>query len=1008
MKKFKSLIAAFVVALLSAALILPIAACNNEEGADGNNKIYVTSLGGMALKEVTVELKKDDTSLGKKQTDNEGKVTYNLNSGTNYTVVVSDLPAGFLPNESYTVKGEEENSYIRINSQVIENDTPKRVYQRGDVMYDFEETYYTFRDGKLNTLTKKLSDFFKEGKKAVLIDFFYNTCSACNNEYPALSAAYKKYSDKLEILGINDMPDTLKDETPADLQAKVQNEQVPYLMCKDRAGESTWFKGILTGYPTAVMIDRYGIMCEYMVGNNTDQNFWETWFETYTSDNYAQNVEQGSNGEDVFTPDVPGDFNASMPTTLSTNTNINATGRPVVFAADTSNSSNGWPWDLTEDGTAIYPTNSGHKATFAVIYVQVDLKEGEVFAFDYKLSTNPKNDYFYVSLDSRLGTGRQISMQTGIQDWQTGYAYVALEDGRHEIEFSYYRSQASTSIALDDKAYVKNLRITTVEEMNADLTAKNETFEIPYFATRNYSNRDKQFLNIDSVYLADDGYYHIGTKATANELDPYLLLDITHSTPYFGSNSSNLYNLYLSSVSNGGMILDNVDYTREFASYVSYASNSLYDGMIPVTDEIRDTLTTLYNHYISSDKSYWSADGWLQFCVSYKQFGVQKKLSDPVKGLAYFSAFEAFETTNEENYIPVDDGTGQFYMDEKETEGLFVDVEGTDWEDKGNFNLNPKINEAHFDRILMPRGYLYKFVPTKSGAYSINGLDCYYHTNENDAIIDGEETDAYLYDGSLELAPGYVEPISESTSDRYNRNEVSNSFKIIYYLEKGQTYYIDVAFRVVETTGDFAFRIDYLGETYSYIHQAASGAYILDNDNHMAVPLYCDPALDDSHTYSFDGKEQQVWYDKNTGGLIWLDFTQTSALFDKYTIEQILDPNKKTAQFTFDISKEKYIDGNGKEFDISLDLLKIYGSLDKIPAVLKDLEIKDYTDIMKEYLRMSKEEKSGYGEEYYGLLPVNQELYEIIQLFNAKFTGYEADEEWLRACCFTMNVGHNK
>ena len=54
MKRFKSFIAALVVALLSATLLLPVAACG-PNGA-GSNTVYVTSLGGMPLKNVTVEL----------------------------------------------------------------------------------------------------------------------------------------------------------------------------------------------------------------------------------------------------------------------------------------------------------------------------------------------------------------------------------------------------------------------------------------------------------------------------------------------------------------------------------------------------------------------------------------------------------------------------------------------------------------------------------------------------------------------------------------------------------------------------------------------------------------------------------------------------------------------------------------------------------------------------------------------------------------------------------------
>ncbi|MDE7082257.1 MAG: redoxin domain-containing protein [Clostridia bacterium] len=997
MRKFKSLLAATLIALFSAAFILPIAACNNDnEMADGNNTVYVTAMGGMALKNVTVELFSDSSSLGSKKTDDEGKVTYNLNSGKNYSVKVSDLPKGFLPEESYTINASSETNYVRINSKIIESGTPTGYYTTGDVAYDFEETYYTYANGTLEERTAKLTDFFAEGKKAIVINIFYNTCSACKNEYPALSAAYKNYSDKIEVIGLNDYPETHPDETLAKLKTLVETDEVPYLMCKDTAGAALWYKGFTQNYPLSVMIDRYGIVCEALIGNETRQSFWENWFEKYTSDDYSQDITQGEDPGEIFTPDEPGDFNAVMPSSSTLNEKINNTGKNILFSSETVASSNGWPWDLTEDETAIYPTNSGHRGTFATIYAQIDLEKDEVLAFDYKLSTLTETNYFYVSIDSRTGTGRQISMLSGVQDWQTGFAYAALEAGRHEIAFSYYKSTVTVSAGEDDKVYINNLRIVSIDEMNTILESRNETFEIPYFATREYDNSSKQFTVIEDVYLASDGYYHVGTKANAKDSDPYLMVDLTHSTPYFGSNSSSLYSLYTSSVSNvGGMIVGNKDLTAKFSSYISYSGNSLYSGLIPVTDEIKSNLTALYNDNIPEYAPYWNANGWLQFCISYRQYGVQQELTDPIKGLAYFSAFEAKETTNLENYVPVEEGTGQFYFEE--STGRFIDVEGTSWASKGNYDLNSGINEVYFDRIIMPLGLLYKFVPERSGAYCIQGLNCFY-INEVDTVeptVDSEDTDASLFDGSLDISHVDSRPLYDSNSDRYFRKEDSQSFKINYYLEANKTYYISVNFRVVETTGNFAFRIDYLGETYQYLAKTTADFYIPDSTGKIVLPLYCTPEYD---------ADKDVWRDKD-GGLIYVDFTEITSMFDSFTIEAILDDSLKTAQYTFNIAAEKYEDGNGNVYDISLDLEKIFNGKDNIPECLQGLEIKDYTDIMKSYLAKSKE--VGENDEFYGLVPVNAELYGILQLYNAKFWGYDTDDEWLKACWFVVNLGPN-
>lgn len=80
-----------------------------------------------------------------------------------------------------------------------------------------------------------------------------------------------------------------------------------------------------------------------------------------------------------------------------------------------------------------------------------------------------------------------------------------------------------------------------------------------------------------------------------------------------------------------------------------------------------------------------------------------------------------------------------------------------------------------------------------------------------------------------------------------------------------------------------------------------------------------------------------------------------------------------------------------------------------IPDALKGLENKviDYTDIMKGYLEQSKTGVQIGDKTYYGLVPVNNELYGILQLFNAKYMGYDDDNEWLRACWYVERLGFN-
>ena len=138
---------------------------------------------------------------------------------------------------------------------------------------------------------------------------------------------------------------------------------------------------------------------------------------------------------------------------------------------------------------------------------------------------------------------------------------------------------------------------------------------------------------------------------------------------------------------------------------------------------IKNVLTKLYNNEIPSSAPFYdrSGRGWMQFCVAYRQYGVQQKLTDPIKGLSYFSAFETTESLpSDPTYVEVAKGTGQFIFED----GKYIDVEGSTRESEGNYNLTEYVNKVHFDRIIMPLGYIYKFVPEKTGVYNIHGIDC--------------------------------------------------------------------------------------------------------------------------------------------------------------------------------------------------------------------------------------------------------------------------------------------
>lgn len=913
MKKFISRLAIILATVLSATLIMPIAACKS-----GTSTIKVVSMGGIALPNVQVKINRDGSEFLTGVTNGQGEWQVKFEGG-NYTAeIVGGLPVGYKADSSYKLDTSKDVISLGVSSEIIKEPIPSdKRFVVGDIMYDFTlETVYSYSsNGTVKTQSITLSEVLAE-KKAVMLNFFYTTCYWCNEEYPSMRTAYDEYKDDLEIIAI--------DNYATDNNTLVANEvitkQVPFYMGMDTAGVISHFN--MRGYPTSVMIDRYGVVCEFSE-TITDVAVWRNWFAKYTSDNYSQDINMGNDVTDdtIFVPDNPADFDVHMPASSEINGRINKTNTNITFTVDENE--NVWPWDFADDGESIYPTNTGHRETSGIIYASLNFPANTVLAFDYKVSSSEDADYFYVAVDGRNGIGKQTLRDSGNKDWQKGIAYVSIEAGVHEIAFLYSRN--SVNGAHDDTVYVKNLRFESISSLD-----NTDGIDIPYFAARANNAATGGFDVYSSVYFNDaDGFYHVGSASAQNANDPVLYADIHNATPYFSSPKESIYNKYIAT---DKCTFGNKNYYNLMRSYSTYATNSDISGLVPVTDELQKALNALYNEENKSHQSHYSPNGWLEFCVFYKHYGPGEGYGNIIKGLAPFTAYEAHETTGEP--------------------------------DTGN------LNEVNFEKIFMPRGLLYKFIPSRSGAYLFKG-------------VSSQGTDAWLYDDSLTLSPAVQSDINSSGFDDFERDPVGEiydpdndtkktDFKMYQYLEEGRTYYVMPAFHVVEELGSFKFRIDYIGTEHYNLETVTAGFYSLDENGKIVLPVYADVEFRGTH-------ENGLFYDINSNRPIYCDFTSVSRMFTPYSIERILSSNNAAYRDFFNFTGYSVTVGG-----------QVYNGA-------------DYTEKMKEYLAKAKDKET--TNELYGMIEVDWDLQIILRLVYEKHIGNDDDNEWMKACWYYVRIG---
>ena len=113
--------------------------------------------------------------------------------------------------------------------------------------------------------------------KYVVLDFWGSWCIWCIRGIPAMKAAYAKYKDKMEILGVDCR------DTEEKWKAAVEKYELPWLQvrCGDEALQRVGRLYNLEGFPTKVVIDPEGKLAKVVVGEDPA-------FYTYLDELFAE------------------------------------------------------------------------------------------------------------------------------------------------------------------------------------------------------------------------------------------------------------------------------------------------------------------------------------------------------------------------------------------------------------------------------------------------------------------------------------------------------------------------------------------------------------------------------------------------------------------------------------------------------------------------------------------------------------------------------------------------
>ena len=925
MSRMKKLFAVILAIATVFSMCAALSACKNENdpqgsgtGEAGTYTVSVKSEGGLALEGVAVSVYADDslTDLkGYDETDENGKAEIQLDGSSNYAIGLSNVPKGYAVEKSYSFSGT--NAEIKLTSSLVTGESlGDTTLGLGDVMYDFT---VTTPDGTKVTLSEMLAE-----KKMVLINFWYTSCSWCVTEFPYMEEAYQMFKDDVGIVAVDPLGES--DDAIAAFPANYSlSLSFPLAACP-----TTWANTFgLSGYPTSVIVDRYGVICLIESGAITSLRPFTSLFETLTADDYQQKLytsvgELVTNVKPTYEMDTPENVAALM----------NNGQIPVTYHGeeDADSAEYAWPFIETEkNGTKCLKASSqGIDSSFAVLYADVELKAGQALGMDYLISSETGSDTFVVIVN-----GEDIFTISGTNDpekWESCYPVVADKDGTYEVALFYLKDEGDA--AGDDTVYLKNMRIIDAKDIDA------ATY-LPREAALSIDGFEYEYAQL--VFNKNDGYYHVGS-----ENGPLLLADLMGYTQF--SEETTIWEMAY----NGKIVLDGKDYKEELEQYCNYASNAK-GGVCTVNQELYDLL-----QIVDKVAGFDEADDkeWMKVCKYFKAYGTNgKQLEDPIAGLAPFSAYTA------------------------------------------KLGKNVKTNYFYYDQIIMPRGKLAKFVPDKSGVYRItsrndsqNGVDAWLF-NENHEEVYTYEQDERLFNDSSEVS-------------------------IVYYMEKGKPYFIDIAFWDPYEVGYIYYDIEYMGAKVDHFRLCSPGPFTYDSDA-TGEAMYHVIHGGIKAVLGSDGVYRVDLGNGKTGSKIYADFIGMTSLFDTpiATVGKVKGMIDKGG---FDFSKneeDQYIlgimanNGNdqaktdaalkdlwGEDFDANYEIYQV----EDVYAGKFHGEGEDLTAAVSKYL--SKMIKDGH-EEREGCVEVTEELAQILQKLMDKYTFENVDQSWLKLCYYYDYLG---
>ena len=956
-------------------------ASDDESEEDNQNftyRIKVQNETAFGFKGLKVRLMKGATEVASTTTNTNGFADFYKSETLpldKYTVVLDSIPTGYAlkyPDSTYETMPEEkfEVRIVLVPTGLIMESAPMGTsYNIGDVMHDFS---VITSDGSTFTLSEQLKE-----KEMVMINFWATWCGPCKSEFPAMNNAYIEYQDKVSVIAIS-TTDTMAQV----IDFKSQNGLQFDMTSNSESGANVAGMFNTAAIPVSIMVDRYGVVTFYHTGTMTATVDFTSRFDRFLGDDYVPTVikgdgsdgsDDGSEGADLrVEPDCPNPNPADIKTALGGDNHF-------TYAWDLDDQY-AWPWLVGENGNYIEPGFQYRDGNYSTLIVKVNAKGGNAFSFDYELNTEEDSDILYVMVDGTpayqlSGTGYPVGTpKTGTCNYF--FPEYETEVSEHTIHLLYLKD--SSESMSNECVKISNFRFIEDGQEEDALIFRHAANVVndAEGATSYYK------YYVDAVFNEVDGYYHVGT-----ENGPILFANLMLSSHWSDTSVWLLaFNDYI--ISDGYNFHADIE-DHAWAANQPTPGRMLTFGYAPVTEDLKELLifATKSEPVKRENAKFWTGEWheneWLEMCVYWEHRGNTAPLEDPMKTITFHAAEEVFEGENTANV-------------------LFA---------------------------MTPRGFKYKFIPTRSGVFNI------YSTSKISQVVDGDgnpvisengkavltdsvDTSCFLVAGDGRTFLGtYTDVIGKTYTYTYteyvldsdgnvdkdsNGNPITETktatvwdynFSFHYYMEEGETYYLLMT-TYLDQTCSYPFQIDYVGETYSYMENVAVGPYSF---NEISFETYLPDAKD--YAYSDPAEGGDGYYhlrneDGSLGSVIYVDMTRATAFFPNNSLYDIAkDALSLVEREKVDADGNVIKDPNGKPIK---EWVNKYAP-EKRAFYINGV---DYSQTVMDYAMQALFNDGMYE----GYLALTEDLFDLLsKICGIKYEGLSDD--WQRLCYYEKTLG---